>query len=280
MGWFRHATAKFKRRIAITVDNSAAAAAVTLDVDTTIPKDWEDFWSVIDSAGDKIRVTGPDGVTLVSYDIDDGSGGTFNAAAITARTGRIRVDGMTIPTATAGMFLLWLYFDPDSTVADASSAVVMASIGTGHIDHALPRGPWRVFYQPQTPLAQGPRDRKHKAPAEQVEVYFNLDRALERHQVASAGSLRREEPYYLTMSVLDTSAADQTGMYSLAACRFVWVGGPGGQMWVKTLVKSGTTGNRYTAVATVHTVVPFAPTAIYQTLQPRLGLAVRSTIES
>jgi hypothetical protein len=277
MGWLRYdSTVSWKRRAAISVDNSAAAAAVVLDVDITIPKDWEDFWDVIDNSGVNIRVTGPDGVTAVSYDIDDGAGGAFNAAAVTARTGRIRVDSMTIPTATAGIFLLWLYFDPDGTVAAGDSVVTMTSIGAGYIAHDRPSG--RMYeYRPQVPRAENPRDVTHKGPSEQIVVWWQIDRALRKHKRPSGGSLQSEEPYYMAMAVYNTSAADQTAMYALASNRFYW-DGPSRTMWIRCVVKAGTTDTRYTVVPTVYTVEPFAPTVALQTFQPRLGLAVRQTI--
>lgn len=280
MGWYRFSsTVRFRRRAAITVDNSSGVAATSLDVDIAIPKDWDDFWGAIDSSGDNLRVTAADGVTLVSYDVDDGAGGAFDSSA---RAGRIRVDGMTIPTGTAGVFLLWVYFDPaDSngatTVADGSSAVVMASIASGYIDLDGPVGPWLTEYQPQIPRSTNPRDLRHKGPSEQVYVWFRLDRALAKHRVTSEGSKVREEPYYASMAVLNVSAADQTSMYDLGANRFVWHEGSR-TMWLKCLVKAGTTDTRYTAAPTFHTCLPFAPTTIHKTHTPRMGLAVRQVI--
>lgn len=269
-------TVRLRQCLAITVDNSAGPAAVALDVDITIPKDCDPFWDAIDSSGNNLRVTAADGVTLVTYDVDDGAGGAFDA---TNRLGRIRVDGMTIPTGTAGIFLLWLYFDPADSdgatnISDGSSAVTMADIATGYIDLDEPTGPWWTEYQPQILRSTNPRDARHKGPSEQVYVWFRLDRVLAKSQYASEGSKRREELYYASMAVLDTSGADQTSMYDLSANRFVWHARTR-TMWLKCLVKAGTTNTRYTAAPAVHTCLPYAPNTIHKTHTPRMGLAVR-----
>lgn len=273
MGWYRYSSSvKFRRRMPITVDNSAGVAATSVDVEVTIPKDWEEFWSVIDASGANIRVTGPDGVTLVTYDVDDGAGGAFST---TTRAGRIRIDGYTVPTSTVGMYQAFVYFDPDGSVTAGDSVVTMTSTVSGYIHVGLPRGDRRFPYVPQTPGSTRPRTFTHKAPSEQVDVWVAWTNALEVQRKASEDSRKREELYYFVMSVENTAGTDQTSMYTLSACRFVET--PDGKAWTKLVVKAGTTATNYTIAPTVHSVAPYAPTVIYQTRQPRIGLAVRAT---
>lgn len=273
MGWFRYSSSvRFRRRKLITIDGSAGGAVTSLDAEVTIPKHWHQFWSVIDSACDYIRVTAADGVTAVSYDVDDGAGGAFSS---TNRTGRIRIDGYTVPLSTAGMYAAWVYYDPTGAVTDGSSVVTMSSTVSGYIELARPSGRRQYVYQPQIPGATRPRDPAHKTAAEQVDFWIRVDLAFSRLGRDSETSRKAEEPYYTTASVLDTAGADTSSMYSLSSNRLVEL--DNGQVWLKHQVKAGTHGSNYTVAPTVHTVMPFAPNTITETVQPRIGLAVRST---
>lgn len=266
MAWYNDT---YRRRTAITVDNPGTTP---IDVDVTIPKEWDAFWTTIDTSGNELRVVTFDGQTVLSYAIDDGSGGAFSK---TNRLGRLRIDGMAVPT-TASMLLIWLYWDPSSVVGSAAVAVVMASIRSGYIELGRP-GQHRFAHRSQTPRSTKPRDIVHKTVLEQAYVWVRYDHALGKRFTAGRGGSRHEEPLLVTMNVQNSSAADQTAMYDLTECR--WVESPRGELWLRARVKAGTSGTNYTIVLLTRTILP-GLTSAQQLLETRIALAVRDNLDS
>jgi hypothetical protein len=265
MAWF---SPTFTRRAWITVDLPGTSP---VDVDVAIPKDWDRFWGTIDSAGNELRPVWYDGATVLTYDVDDGSGGAFSVAN---RNGRIRIDGMVVPT-TAAMLAIPLYYGTTSNVGDGSSAVTITSARTGYIELGRP-GQHRLAHRAQPVRSGKPRDIIQKTVNEQKYVWIRYDHVLGRRISPGRGGNRHEEPLYATIQVHDNAAADQSSMYTATALR--WVETPSGQLWLRTLVKAGTNDTNYTGVVLTRTIQP-GDTSATQQLETRFGISVLNTLE-
>jgi hypothetical protein len=271
MAWYG-ASGVWTRRAAITVVNSGPAASV--DVNITIPPDWDDFWSQIDSSGNELRVVSYDSRTLLTYDVDDGSGGAFDK---TNRLGRIQIDAATVIN-TSSVVLVWLYYGSTSNQGDASQAVVIASPVSGYIELGRPRG--RAYtYQPPTPNLTRPNTiLPPKRTTESVYVWVDVTPALQRRQTPGNTAALHEEAFYASMGVLNAAGADQTAMYDITKCRFVYHQ-PSGRTWFRAYVTAGSAATNYVVAPTIRTALPGSTTAD-QTLVPTAGLPVRDTLYS
>lgn len=266
MAWY---SATYRRRAAITVDIPGTSP---VDVNITIPTEWDDFWTTIDASANNLRVVWYDGKTVLSYAVDDGAGGAFSSSA---RTGRIRIDGMVVPT-TASQLLIWLYWDPTSNQSSGAVAVTITSARDGYIELGSP-GQHQFAHRPQTPRTTRPRDKVHKTVNEQAFVWIRLDRALGKRFVKGRGGQRHEEPLHLTQQVLNSGGSDQAAMYDQTKARFVE--SPTGEMWARLLVKAGSTATFYTLVVLTRTIQP-GDTSATQQLETRIGIAVRDNLDS
>jgi hypothetical protein len=266
MAWYQ-ASGVWAKRAAISVD-IPGGGTTTVDVDITIPREWDEFWDAIDSAGNELRVVWYDGQTKLVYDVDNGSGGAFDK---TNRLGRIRIDGMTVPNATA-MLQIWLYFASTSNQGDGSAAVTIASARNGYIEVSSP-GFHRFAHRPQFAQMTRPRDIIHKTAAEQQHVWIRYDRVIAKRPTPGNLSPIHDELMYVDVGVENTSGVDQTTMYDYTATRFVY---SRGIMWVRVLIKAGTSGTNYTLVVKPRVIAPGATTASQQ-LETRIGVSVRDT---
>lgn len=272
MGWYRPA-GLWRRRAAISV---AIAGATPVDVNITIPPDWDEFWDSLvanaDTTGANLRVVWYDGVTVLTYSLDDGAGGAMSVAN---RLCRIQIDGMVVPAAT-GMLCIWLYYDPSSAQAIGTSATVIATPVNGYIELGRP-GQHALQHMPQTARSTKPRTIIHKTVLEQAFIWIRYDGALGRRVTPGNKAQVHEDPLYATMTVQNSSAADQAGMYDSDKMRWVWTNR--GQMWLRIRVKAGTTATNYTAVVLARTILP-AQTTADQQLETRVGIAVSDSLES
>jgi len=267
VGWL---STNWRRRAAITVDNSAGTAS-PIDAQGSIPKDWDDFWGIIDASGNECRITAADGVTAVSYDIDKSGGGAFDK---TNRDGRISIDATTAIPSGAAMVLFWIYFDSVSAAGDGSSVVAIASAKSLYIERSRPMG--RVIpYEPQVPGSQRPKVTIHKQADEQVKVWIAIGHALHKRWTPGQGiSSKHEEVWWTITRVDDTSGTDQAAtLADQTLARFVE---HGQRMFIVHHVKAGTSATNYTIRPSIYTLLPYETTA-NQRLIASIGLSVRDT---
>lgn len=257
MSWYNSAW-QFRR--AITIDNSAAAAAP--DVSFDLPTDDDHFWANVQSDGDDVRVTNSAGRTLLTYDV-----ATWNQAN---RTGTVRIDAPALE-ATAGMYLAWVYYGNSAAATGAGVPVIAAPV-TAYIDLGAPTAR-RILVRPEAPGATVARAVVQKTASEGVFVWWDITDELEPRNRQFAGRNRYEEPFYCSFRVTLAGAA-QAGMVSATAQRFVEIGN---RVWVRTFVQAGTTGVTYTAELTV---VTRPSTSNYRTINPRARLIVEDVNES
>jgi hypothetical protein len=262
----------FKRRAAISVPNSAGAASG--DIDITIPPDWDEFWDIIDSAGEELRITQADGRTLVSYDVDKPGGGAFSVGA---RTGRLRIDGGTLKNTANACCLFWVYFDTDTTAGAGDVAVTMASILDGYIELGRPADR-RIVLQKQPPGLTRPQSLESKESTATIHYWLDAAQVLELYRRPSSGHLQYEEVAGVLVVVKDDAGADADTLEVHADTRFVEViRGRERRMWIRISVTGGTDGSRYTVGVVVYTSTPADSTN--QTITHRFGLAVVDALE-
>lgn len=270
MSWYDD---NFRRRAAITVHNSAGAASG--DIDVTIPSDWDEFWGVIDSSGNELRVTEADGRTLVTYDVDKPGGGAFS---LPGKSGRIRIDGATLTATANTTTLFWVYFDTESTAGDASSAVTMSSILDGYIELGRPaRRPIVVQQQPPGLTRPVSIDAKSSTAAEHY--WLDVSQILEQYRRTVEGRLCYEEISAVLVSSVQDDGTTAASLETHSATRFVEiVRGRDRRMLVRIKLSGGTDGERYTAGLTISTRTP-ASTSVHRTLTHRFGLVVVNAVE-
>lgn len=261
-------SSSFLDRVAVTIDNSSGASSV--DVQFDIPQDLEPFWNAIDSSGHELRLVHANGRTLLDYDVTG-----FNKSN---RTATVQIDALGCD-ATASMVLAWLYFNTTSTQGDGTTAVTIASAVDAYIEQAGP-SQHDVLFQPGRPGLPRPLSVISKPTSDQVNVWFRLDHKLERRTRPFAGGRAYEEPWFATMSVVDSVAADQSSMYTATALRFLERRRGGRrELWLKTRVSSGTNGDPFTILPSIRTVVPTA-NAVYRRITPSLGMQVRNQLQT
>lgn len=271
MSWYDDA---FRRRKAITVHSAAGGGS--FDADITIPPDWDEFWDEIDSAGNELRVTRADGYTLLTYDVDNGSGGAFSLAS---RLGRIRIDTAGAVGTATETCLFWVYFDSTSTQGDASQAVTMTSVLTGYIELAAPSTYICSFEPPRAGLT-APRQSIGKGASDDLFVWLDLSQQLSTRVTKFANRMQYEEPIQALYSVVNGAGAAQAAMITAADTRWVEVvEGNARRLFLRVRVKAGTSGTNYTLIATVTTTNPVA-LAILRTLIARIGIIVYDLLES
>lgn len=264
MGWY---DSNFYRRTLISIDNSAGSSPG--DVNITLPKDHDEFWTTIDSSGVELRVVSFNSNTLLNYSVDDGSGGAFTKST---RKGRIQIDGMTLPSVAGSTVAAWLYYGTASAQGSAAVATTISGAINGYIELGAP-GQHQIVYRPQIPGQTRPRFTIHKRANEEMFVWFNYSDAMQLHLGSARNTIYYEEPYYGTVSVLDTAGSDTASMYDTSKNRLVWWNR---DYWFKVLVKAGTTANKYTVVPELYTMLT-GGSGYQQRLISTLGLDVRDT---
>lgn len=272
MSW--HAAA-FRRRFPISVPCTGAVAG-TVDIDAVIPADLDDFWDVIDPDGEELRVTDADGYDLLNYDVDDGAGGAFDA---TTREGRIRIDGAGTNGFTDSCLLFWVYYDPDETVGDGSTAVTITSAKTGYFERGAP-STWIAAAEPPRPGLDAPRDRFEKTVDDELFLWLDFTELLEQRGTPFAGRRVYEEPREIVYEIQDDTGTPDTAMVEEADTRWVELveGTNGRRLYARLRVQAGTDGDDYTLVASVTTFVPERFTS-YRSPVPRVGFRVRDVQE-
>lgn len=153
MGWL---STEYRYRAPVTVDCSGGGGAV--GVVTSIPGDWDQFWSVILPSGIDVVVTGADGVTVLDYER------SFNAAA---RTFTLTIGPVSLPET--GAHVLWVYYGNPAETVDRAVSVSVSGPRAGHIEVWAPRS-WRR-YAPEPWGAVSPRENISIKPVEVIDVH-------------------------------------------------------------------------------------------------------------
>ena len=270
-----HYDETWQKRAAITVPNVAGDA--TIDVNVTIPPEWDDFWewlvTVSDDGGDSIRVTDSDGVTLLNYSVDDGAGGTFSAAA---KTGRIQIDALAATATANTVICLWVYYQTDGIQADASTATTIASAKTGYIDLGKPslktHSVRAIPTNRTTPVVS-----YQKGSSDSDDVWIDWSGWLEQAAHDLLSRRKYEEPKHVVTTAVDEGGTPTTAVYTVTATR--WTEQPDGRIYLRVQVTAGSSGTNYTIMPKVTTVVP-GDSGNHRVYQERFGVHVLDVQES
>lgn len=266
-----------KRRL-MTLHVPAYPGAPASDFDIDIPSWWDDFWSIIDSAGEEVRIVQADD-SLAVYMLDDGSGGTFDG---TSRHGRIRLDGAKIPAGVSNCAVaIWVYYDSVTPQGDLSDPLATYSgTLTGYIELG---GPAENKFPIQAGIVNQtkPRYSITKRVDEYKHVWFNLYPAMGRSVEPIMGATFHEEPWYATYDILDSTAISQGPMLDTTYLRWV---NTEKEVWLRCPVQDGSDANVYTMVADLRTRAPdltaggLTQDKVHQRLHGVVGITVSDTL--
>lgn len=226
MSWYN---SLWLRRIPILVDGAAVTGAQ--EVAVPIPTTLQHFWDNVQSAGEDIRITTSDGVTLVSsYDAS-----TFNT---TTQVGTLEIKTYTLEKDNA-FNLLWLYFDNAAASTDLTTTTPGAPIN-GYISDEHPVRAFTVG-----PQRLGDTNAREQIPHHTTDiqfVYFKLELELAGRCGADyQGSPLFEEVQYAIWDVL-ASGTPQAGQVDDTLARFIQCDG---DLYFRGVVKAGSDATNY-----------------------------------
>ena len=219
MSW-RADTDPWPYRVGVMVDGSGSTAA-TNDVDFVIPADFDLFWDNIDASGNELRACASDGFTLLTYSIDNGSGGAFSKAS---RLGRVQVDGL-VKTAANCTIVFWLYFGLSGASSGAASTTISGAL-TGRAVLACPPPDRTLLMAPETVGTTEPSAQIQKAVNDAFWVWLDVEAYLSRRCESYAGSLRYAEIGEVSAGLdITEKNAGSASIHSLANTRIVFSSG-------------------------------------------------------
>jgi hypothetical protein len=237
----------------LSIDNTAGAGGA-FDATIAIPADWDHFWSTVLATGYDMRVTAPDGVTVVTK-LDLAS---FNT---TTKVGTIEIQD-TAPAA--GMLQYWLYWG-DSTLTSGLTSFVPASAKTGYIDLGAPVPAYFYAAQAQERLGDtAPKNTMAKTSDTTVFAWVDFSGLMQRryhaHPTGSASSRELECLSYVTIA--------STGGLTVTTTGTRYEVGASGAAIVRVQMSGGTTGTDYIVTVT-------AVTTLGRTLTAKIEVLVR-----
>jgi hypothetical protein len=223
----------------ITVEHTSGG---TKDIVITLANfaDFDAFWNNVQTNGYDIRATGPDGRTLVTFDI-----ASFSK---TNKTGNVRIDGYSAPSG--GPFVLWLYWGKpagDATSVWGSPTIASAAVGIlSRSDPMSAAHGLRVEEPPRVrSRATAPRTEIRKGVDEALRVFFLVEGLKRTRNAVSNGSDDWDGPSYVTHDVVDGNGLDVSSMYDALSGRYSV--DERGRLWYSFIVKAGTASTSYTA---------------------------------
>lgn len=250
------------QRYPVMVDAVTGTSSGTVDVTFAIPADWDHFWSNVQDTtnGYDIIVTGPDGRTLLSFDLSG-----FSYAN---RTCTVRIDGLVLE-GTGKAEVVWLYWNKTSP-SNAAAAVTITSALTGYIARGEPPTGYTVK---AAPLAYGEtqsRATAWKDPSDQSVIWWDVTDALvarpdnEPHN----GKTGLEGISYVTPSMDPGGTASVTGTKTrYVLCR--------DRLYVAVFYTGGATNSQEEAILEIVTK-PSVSTGVARTLRYTALLSVEN----
>jgi hypothetical protein len=188
----------------ISIPIFTGGGATTIDVQVTIPPDWDVFWNNILSNFYDIKIYSADGSTEITYMRATG-------ANFATRTLQLQMDAVAIDDQSSTS-LIYIYFGNSSASGDPASSFTAGSLKTGYI--WLGR-PVRVV----TP-AIGDTGRTEptvvfqKEEGEKLDIWFDIRHLLASYVDPYNGKIGYEGIKRVQPKSLNTSGTDDTGRYS------------------------------------------------------------------
>lgn len=236
----------------LSIDNTGGGAGA-FDATIPIPADWDHFWTTVQSTGYDLRVTGADGVTVVTkLDING-----FNT---TNKVGTLEIQD-TAPAA--GMLQYWLYWG-DSTLGTGLTSFVPASAKSGYADLGAPVPGYLFAAQSQERLGDtSPKNVMAKTSDTTVFAWIDFSALMQRRvhvHPAAVGSHEYECLSYVTVAATGGLTVTTTGTrYEVGAA---------GAAIVRVQISGGTTATDYILTVT-------AVTTLGRTLTAKVEVLVR-----
>jgi len=249
----------WEKRASVTVDNSGGTTA-TIDIQFTIPADWDEFWETVLSSGADLRLAAADGVTLIGSV-------EFNSFSSTSRTCTVKVNNWTPPEE--GMCQVFLYWS-NSTATTVSSSQTLSSPKSAYVELGAPTAR-TISVRPENFKDLRPRAKIQKTSGEAVYVFFDLSGILESRRTPYGDRMLYEEISRVSSLQVLTAGSNQTSMYTATESRFIQ------GRFVRVLVKAGDDATDYTIALQVTTTNSQGGK---QVLEARAWLAVRNTDEA
>ena len=222
MSWY---DSSWTKRVPIAVDNTSGAS--TIDISCAVPADFG-FWSSVKSDGSDIRLVDADGLTVLTYKVDDWN--------FSNKTATVKVDNYSAPSDAATV-LIFMYYG-NASASDAASTFTESSAKTGSIEQICKGRPLIKVGSLQAGRTK-PADQLAKGSDETLHVYFDCEALLNRRCEKVNGSSRGEEIDWVKLRVLQNESG-VASMYDESKTRFI---DPG---IVKCEITGGSTGSDYT----------------------------------
>jgi len=255
MSRYEESTGIFQYRAPLTVDLTGGGGAV--DVSCTVPTAWPEFWDRILPTGADIRVVGPDGSTICTYDLQ---GFVYATKTLT-----LEVDNIDLTVAGSTMTTLWVYWGNPGAV-DASTAFVPASAKTAYLPIEVPLDQYVVVVQPERQAQTKAAAVVVKKSSEVIDVYFDFSQVLRGRRAPYGGNRDYEEILCISLQDVQLSGASQAAMFTTAAARCC-------DKMARVQVKAGTSGVTYTIVCQI-------TTTLGEVIEGRARLFVQTTSET
>lgn len=233
MSWYGQTgiSERWTHRIAFVVYNASATGSY--DMSVQIPADLDEFWEIVRSSGEDVRVTVADGLTPVSvYYID-----SLNT---TTRVGTLKLQSQSLTTVKTTVF--WLYWG-NASCSTAMTSFSASSPKTAYFELAEPAGQI-VPFSPVSPGETKPKKSISKTPSETIFVWFDLK--LMRRASTFGSSRLYEEPQEISYTI-ETGGTDVTS--TIGDQTSVRVSGH----MVKISLAGGTDDVGYTVYLTIYT---------------------------
>ena len=225
----------FSHRASILVDNHGGSNPC--DVEVVIPIDFPEFWDVVDSSGNDVYVTLPDGFNLATFKL-----ASWDYAA---HTGTIHIDNAGASSTAAGL-AFYVYWGK-ANASSAQTAFTVSSAKTGYIETGLPGSGSApvIACRPEEIGATNPRTQIAKASTEDVYIWWDLSRVLARRRVPYNNRKSLEGVDNVRYQVqaggqAQASMSDNTSIRKIGNA-------------IRTTIKGGASGTNYVAILTVVT---------------------------
>lgn len=263
-----HRSTSYRRRIAFSTVTTATAS--TSDIVFTPPDGWDEFWDAIDASGYGVRLTEADGVTALTY--------AWTGFDKSTKAGTIQIESAPTPVTAGKCVLYWLYYDIDSPT-DGSGSVSISSPLTARLDMAAPDPEATIAVRPQVPLQLAPPTKLAKGTADELYVWLDFSRIVQRVSMPYNGRLQWEEPAVGSVEVQDTSGSTVASMTDAADMRWVSIRqGARDRVLLKLRVKAGASATKYTLIGEFFTATP--DESPYRTIEERIGIYVYDQLET
>lgn len=223
----------WKKRIPVAVDNSAGTTT-NKDFTLVLPPDWDDFWGSVRTDGFDLRVTGPNGLTPLTFKRT-----SWNH---TGRSGTLDVQGLPVTAST--MAQAWLYWG-NASATDGAGSFAPSSPLTSWVTLDVPTSRI-VRVLPERPDDLKPRALLGKMSSEETYVLWDFRPVLHRRATAHNGQVSGEEVDRVAVADVRLNDAAQASMTVFNKAQMF-------DGLVATLLKGGQSGTTYTALCRVVT---------------------------